>query len=234
MINSFVALDLETTGISPSEDRIIEIGAIKVIDGEECGVFETFVNPEMKIPSRITQITGINDDMVCEAPVIKDVFPRLLEFLEDYPLLGHNVLFDFSFLKTEAVKMGCAFERQGIDTLKMARRIYPEAESRKLEFLCQYLKIDPGTSHRAFDDARSAKMLYEKMYGVNPDDAGFYSTVPLEFGIKKKSPVTLAQLRYLKALVQAHGIVLEVVPESLTKNEASRMIDHILSSYGRI
>ena len=72
MINSFVALDLETTGISPAEDRIIEIGAIKVVDGKEQAVFSTFVNPEMKIPPRITQITGINDSMVCGAPSLKN------------------------------------------------------------------------------------------------------------------------------------------------------------------
>lgn len=234
MINSFIALDLETTGISPSEDRIIEIGAIKVIDGKECGTFSTFINPEMKIPARITEITGIDDKMVAGAPVMKEIFPALLEFLEEYPLLGHNIIFDFSFLKTAAVNMEYSFEKQGIDTLKMARRIYPEAESKRLEFLCEYLRIDPGNSHRAYDDARSAKLLYEKMYTVNPDDSGFFRAEQLEFGIKKKAPITPAQLRYLKALVQAHGLVLQVEPESLTKNEASRMIDRILSAYGRI
>lgn len=234
MINSFVALDLETTGISPSEDRIIEIGAIKVIDGKECGTFSTFVNPEMKIPARITEITGIDDKMVAVAPVIKDIFPELLEFLEEYPLLGHNIIFDFSFLKTAAVNMDYTFKKQGIDTLKMARRIYPEVPSRKLDFLCEYLQIDPGNSHRAYDDARSAKYLYEKMYTVNPADSGFCKTIQLEFCIKKKVPITPAQLRYLKALIQMHGIVPGIKPESLTKNEASRMIDSILSAYGRV
>ncbi len=132
MINSFVALDLETTGISPAEDRIIEIGAIKVVDGKEQAVFSTFVNPEMKIPPRITQITGINDSMVCGAPVLKDIFLNLLEFLEEYPLLGHNIIFDYSFLKTAAVNMDLPFEKQGIDTLKMARRVYANLESKSL------------------------------------------------------------------------------------------------------
>lgn len=234
MINSFVALDLETTGISPAEDRIIEIGAIKVIDGKECDIFSTFVNPEMKIPQRITEITGIDDKMVYDAPAVRDVFPQLMKFLEDFPLLGHNIIFDYSFLKTAAVNLNYSFEKQGIDTLKMARRVYDQAESKRLEFLCAYLQIDSGTSHRAYDDARSAKLLYEKMYLQAPDDEGFVKTFPLEFGVKKRSPITPAQLRYLRALVQTHGIVLDVEPESLTKNEASRMIDNILSSYGRI
>lgn len=234
MINSFVALDLETTGISPTEDRIIEIGAIKVVDGTERAIFSTFVNPEMKIPPRITEITGINDNMVCNAPVIKDIFSELLEFLEDYPLLGHNIIFDYSFLKTAAVNMDLPFEKQGIDTLKMARRVYADFESKRLEFLCVNLQIDSGTSHRACDDARSARLLYEKMYAVNPEDEGFLKALPLEFKVKKKLPITPAQLRYLKALLQGHHIVLEVEPESMTKSEASRMIDTILSSYGRV
>lgn len=234
MINSFIALDLETTGISPAEDRIIEIGAIKVIDGRECDVFSTFVNPKRKIPARITEITGIDDEMVADAPVIQEVFPKLQDFLEEYPLLGHNILFDYSFLKTAAVNMDCPFEKPGIDTLKIARRVYKQAESKRLDFLCEYLQIDPGKSHRAYDDARSAKLLYEKMYMENPDDEGFSKTVVLEFGIKKRQPVTPAQLRYLKALLQTHGIVPEVELGSLTKNEASKMIDKIVSSYGRI
>lgn len=234
MIQSFVAIDLETTGISPSEDRIIEVGALKVIDGKECGVYRTFINPRMSISARITEITGIDNTMVAGAPVIEEVLDDILEFIEDLPILGHNILFDYSFLKCAAVSMGREFEKEGIDTLKLARKILPDAESKKLEYLCEYLQINPGNSHRAFDDARSARILYEKLQEINPDEADLDKTIKLEFGIKKKSPITPAQLKYLKALVQAHGIALEVEPESLTKNEASRIIDKILSSYGRI
>lgn len=234
MINSFIAIDLETTGISPGTDRIIEIGAIKVVDGKETGTFCSFINPRMHISDRITGITGIDDAMVKNAPVIEDIFEELSGFMEDLPLLGHNILFDYSFLKCVAVSMNKDFEKNGIDTLKLARRILPEAESKKLEFLCRYLQIDPGSSHRAFDDAHSARLLYEKLHEINPDDEGFEKPMKLEFGIKKKSPVTPAQLKYLKALIAAHGIVLETEPESLTKNEASRIIDRILSVYGRI
>lgn len=234
MINSFVAIDLETTGISPSEDRIIEIGAIKVVDGKECGSISTFVNPRMRISERITQITGIDNMMVSNAPVIEDVLDDILDFIEELPLLGHNIMFDYSFLKSAAVSVGKNFEKDGIDTLKLARKILPDAESKRLEYLCSYLHIDPGNSHRAYDDARSAKILYEKLYQLKPDEEGFEKTIRLEYGIKKKSPITPAQLKYLKALMAAHNIVPETEPESMTKNDASRMIDKILSSYGRI
>lgn len=234
MINSFIAIDLETTGINPANDRIIEIGALKVINGMENKTFCSFVNPRMRISDRITDITGIDNEMVSNAPVIEDIFDELLEFMEDLPLLGHNILFDYSFLKCAAVSMNREFEKTGIDTLRLARKILPEAESKKLEFLCRYLQIDPGSSHRAFDDARSARLLYEKLHDVSPEDEGFEKPQKLEFGIKKKSPITPAQLKYLKALAAAHNIVLETEPESMTKNDASRMIDYILSVYGRI
>ncbi len=234
MINSYVAIDLETTGINPTEDRIIEIGALKVLKGNECGIYRTFINPRRQISERITQITGIDNEMVSDAPVMEQVLEELLDFIGELPILGHNILFDYSFLKCAAVSAGKTFEKDGIDTLRLARKFLPELSSRKLEYLCEYFQINPGNSHRALDDARSAKILYEKLYEMKPDDEAFEQTIRLEFGIKKKSPITPAQLKYLKALVHTHGIALEVEPESLTKNEASRMIDRILSTYGRI
>ena len=99
MVNSYVAVDLETTGLSPKENKIIEIGAIKVIDGEVAGSFETFVNPRVAISSRITELTGITDEMVQGAPYEKEAVESFIEFCGDNLLLGHNVRFDYSFLK---------------------------------------------------------------------------------------------------------------------------------------
>ena len=234
MIDKFVALDLETTGINPAGDRIIEIGAIKIENGQETDCFSTFVNPRMGIPERITDLTGIDFMMVKDAPTIDEVFPQLMDFLGDNVLLGHNILFDFSFLKTAAVSLGYSFERNGIDTLKLARKYFPDIESRKLTYMCEYLGIDPGHSHRACDDARSAKILYEKICEISNNSQDVDKTFKLEFGIKKKSPITPAQERYLNALVKAHNITLDVEIASLTKNDASRMIDNILSTHGRI
>jgi len=113
----------------------------------------------------------------------------------------------------------------------MVNNLYQEAGKRIYELR----KIKGYTRDQLATKAElSAKFLYEKMYTENPDDEGFLKTTPLEFGVKKKSPITPAQLRYLKSLIQIHGIVPEVMIESLTKSEASRMIDNILSSYGRI
>lgn len=234
MIKSYVALDLETTGISPSYDRIIEIGAVRVIDGVQSGEISTFVHPKMNVPQRITEITGINDKMLVGAPCIEEILEELLEFIGDLPLLGHNILFDFSFIKCAAVAQGKTFETNGIDTLRLARMILPEAPSKRLSDLCELLDIDPGTSHRALDDARSAMILYQKLGERCSEPKWMDETRKLEFGIKKKSPITQAQIRYLKDLTERHHIVPEREIESMTKNEASRMIDLILSTYGRI
>lgn len=230
MIRSYIAIDLETTGINPQEEKIIEIGAIKVIDGQECGEFKTFVNPGRKIPQRITEITGINDEMVCDAPYFEDIVEELQDFMGELPLLGHNVIFDYSFLKCAMAAMGKSFEKDGIDTLKLARKIIPDAESKKLEYLCGYYNINPGNSHRAFDDARSARLLYEKLYEQNPEHEGFLKTMKLQYGIKKTAPITPAQLKYLRSLVSIHKLTLKVPLEELSKNEASRLIDTILST----
>lgn len=233
MINTYVAIDLETTGLNPAEDRIIEIGAVKVIDGEIKDKVSTFINPMKTIEPRVTELTGITQSMVSTAPCIDDVLGEIIEFTEGYVLLGHNILFDYSFLNRAAVNAGRTFERDGIDTLKIARRLLPDIESRGLEYLCGYFSIDPGNSHRALDDALSAMKLYGKLYELNGDDEGFWHAVKLEYKIKKQSPITPRQIQYLAALVEKHKIVLGVEIESLTKNEASRHIDKILSTYGR-
>ena len=102
MIKNYVALDLETTGLNPKLDKIIEIGAVKVLDGQKADTFSTFVNPGRTLEKRVTELTGITDDTLKDAPVIEEVLPQLLVFLGELPLLGHNILFDFSFLKKAA------------------------------------------------------------------------------------------------------------------------------------
>lgn len=234
MINTFVALDLETTGISPTLDRIIEIGAVKIIDGVMEGQIKTFINPRMHIDARITELTGIDDEMVKDAPELDEILEDVFEFIGDLPLLGHNILFDYSFLKHAAEQKKIPFEKKGIDTLRIARVVLPELESKKLTDLCKYFQIDPGNSHRAYDDALSAMQLYSCLCEVRPDEEFVDQLIALQFKSKKQSPITAAQLRYLKALVTAHGVSLDKEIESMTKSEASREIDRILSTFGRI
>jgi len=159
MLKNYVIVDLETTGLRADTDKIIEIGAIKIENGNE-SIYHSFVNPEIPISERIVEIVGITDEMVKDAPKIGEIIGEFIEFTKDLPLLGHNLLFDFGFLKTAAVQNGYSFQKNGLDTLDIARKYLPELESRKLDYLCEYFGIQDEQHHRAWNDAKVTGELY--------------------------------------------------------------------------
>ena len=234
-MREYVSLDLETTGLEPKKDRIIEIGAAKIRDGEVQETYSLLVDPRIKIPERITDLTGINDQMVEGQPFVEEAVKGLLEFCEELPLLGHNLMFDYSFVKHSAVNMGMPFEKQGMDTLKIARVLLPDLESRSLQSLRQSYQIPPQEAHRALEDALTTFRLYERLRTEFVEKSPeLFEPKTLIYKVKRQSPITPAQKRYLQDLVKYHRINLDVEPESLTKNEASRLIDRILGTYGKI
>lgn len=238
MTDSFVCIDLETTGLDPKRDKIIEIGAVKVERGEITGEWETFVNPERKLEERIVELTGIRDEQLAEAEKIANILPELFDFLEDKALLGHCVLFDFSFLKKAAVNERMIFERMGIDTLKIARKYLKDLESRSLESLCRHYGI-PHNAHRALEDARATVRLYQKLseeFYKKEEEAGeksLFCPRPLLYQAKRDTPLTIPQKEQLYKLLDKHKLIVDYEVESLTRSEASRKIDRILAEYGR-
>lgn len=153
MIDTYVSIDLETTGLNPKLDKIIEIGAIKVVEGQTVDIFSAFLNPGCKLEERIVELTGIHDEQLSGAPCMEEVFPKLEIFLEDLPFVGHRILFDYSFLKKAAVNLKYDFEKNGIDTLKIAQKYLPELEHRNLDYLCGYYQI-PHHAHRLWQTRR--------------------------------------------------------------------------------
>lgn len=232
MLKDYIVVDLETTGLNPKLDKIIEIGAVKVKNGQIESVYETFVNPGKTIPSRIIEITGINDEMVEDAPYIEDVIWKFTEYTEDLILIGHNLIFDYSFLKSNAVNNKLSFERKGIDTLKIARTHLSDLESRRLDYLCKYFGIVDENHHRAVNDARVTKELYEILCDKYEQEE--FLPYDLNYKVKKQSPITPKQVKYLQDLVKYHNIVIDYNIVKLTKSEASRIIDKIILEYGRI
>lgn len=238
MTDSFVCIDLETTGLDPKRDRIIEIGAVKVEREKVTGEWETFVNPERKLEERIVELTGIRDEQLAGARKIAEILPELFAFLGDYALLGHSVLFDFAFLKKAAVNERLAFERKGIDTLKIARKYLKDLESRSLESLCRYYNI-PHKAHRALEDARATVLLYRKLseefYGKEEEagEKSLFCPKPLLYQAKRDTPITIPQKEQLYKLLDKHKLIIDYEVESLTRSEASRKIDRILAEYGR-
>lgn len=229
-VRDYLCVDLETTGLSPKTDKIIEIGAVKVKDGNVVDTFESFVRPGVVLPERVTELTGITEAELTETLSISEVLPHFLEFAEELPLLGHRILFDYSFLKRAAVNGKLPFERSGIDTLKLARKLLPELPSKRLGDLCEYYRISIR-AHRAMEDARATHLLYQKLcedfYEQNEKD---FQPVPLIYKVKREGPASRAQKERLERLLLQRGITPDYDIEMLTKNEASRLIDKILAS----
>ena len=165
--------------------------------------------------------------------LILEIISDIVDFTKDMPILGHNVIFDYSFIKKAAVNSGLDFKKSGIDTLKLSRRLLPEVPHKTLEYLCGYFGIDAGNSHRAYDDALSAMKLYEKLHQIKPDDTGFDELIELNYSAKKDSPITAAQRKYLIALTEKHGLEPVEDIDALTKSRASKLIDNIISNYGK-
>ena len=168
--STFVILDLETSGSSPSAGvGITEIGAIKVRGGEEIGRFNSLVNPQTPIPAYITELTGISEAMLIEQPTIKSVLPEFMEFLGSHKetvLVAHNSDFDLSFLKAAAKKIDIRWPNYSvIDTVKFARKMVEKFEvgNYKLSTLASYFETDTTPSHRAMADVEATVSLFHKL-----------------------------------------------------------------------
>lgn len=157
----FTAFDTETTALSPSSGRVIEIGAVKFNNDGIIDTFNTLINPESLIPPFITGLTHITQDMVKNSPVMKSILPEFLVFITDTVLIAHNAQFDLNFINAECTWADLPPARNKvIDTLQYSKWAFPEAEKHKLDFLADYLKLKKGSSHRAFDDADTCRQLF--------------------------------------------------------------------------
>ena len=161
--DSFVVFDLETTGFSPTRNRIIEIGAVKVENGKICDKFSTFVDPEVAIPPRITEVTSITNEMVQGAPKIETVLPEFLEFCRGCVLVAHNAGFDYSFICKKGAEQGLDTEFTVVDTVGIARVLFPHSAKFTLDAVAKVLKISLVNHHRAVEDAMATAEIFEKM-----------------------------------------------------------------------
>lgn len=164
-VKNYTVFDLETTGISPEGDSIIEISAVKVAGGKETDTFSSLVNPQRHIPYGATKVNGITDDMVADEPELSVVFPRFLEFIGDDILVGHNIhSFDMKFIWRAAEDLyGQTISNDYIDTLPMARRCLPKLAHHKLVDISSHYGISTQGAHRALNDCRMNQQCFELM-----------------------------------------------------------------------
>lgn len=160
--DSFVVFDLETTGFSKTRNRIIEIGAVKIENGEITDRFSTFVNPNVAIPYKIVQLTNITDDMVSDAPTIDKALVDFLDFAKGSALVAHNANFDYGFIKEKGRELGIAVSFPVIDTVGISRLLL-SIKNYKLDSVAKALKISLINHHRAVEDAEATAQIYEKL-----------------------------------------------------------------------
>lgn len=237
-MNTYVCVDLETTGLNPKTDKIIEIGAIRIENGKKTGEYHTLVNPGRALNEHVKELTGLSDDDLSAAPYIEDVLEEFLIFEKELPLLGHSVLFDYSFLKKACVDRKLSFERSGVDTLRIARRFLstekaPELPSRALKDLCIYFSI-PHKAHRALGDVYATDALFSILREkFEKEEPSLFQPTALQYKAKRDSAITQSQKERLLKLLKQNHITPEYDVNRLTKSEASRYTDLLLAEFGR-
>ncbi len=234
-MNKYVVLDIETTGTHPIHSEIIEIGAVYIENGKVTKTFDELICPTQDISEYITSITGITNEMVANSFPVQEVLPRFIEFCEDVPLIGHNIiLFDYRMLKAKANDLGFQFEKSGLDTLVISRKMLQELPSRRLGQLCAYYHISLENAHRAYHDAYATYELFEKLrQQFESLEPKLFVPQPMKWEVPKQELLTKKQQAYLESLCDMHHIVLQQDIKRLTKSECSKLIDKIILTYGK-
>lgn len=189
---SFVVFDIETTGFSPEKNRIIEIGAVRVVNGVTADTFSAFVNPDVPIPFEIEKLTGINDEMVLPHPKIDTVLPEFLKFVGSDVLVAHNASFDVSFISHNAGLLGLSFEPAVLDTVSLARYLLPNLNRFKLDTVAKALGISLKNHHRAVDDAGCTAEIFVR-FVVMLRERGVETLEQLN-GLNAMTPETIKKL----------------------------------------
>lgn len=227
MISDYIAIDLETTGIRLSKDKIIEVGLLKVKDSHIIDTFSCVINPDMQVDDKILELTKISKNELENAKRIHEVINHIVDFCEEYVLLGHNTIFDYSFVKKEANRAGLEFEKRGIDTYKLCKKVLPDNVRKNLTDACGYFGIERKNSHRAFSDAYYTHVLFQeimknfKTLEISPE--------AMKVKIKKFVPIRKRTKEDLQKLLNCHRIGCKVNIDLLSESEAKRMMDKIKS-----
>lgn len=199
----FVVFDIETTGFSPVNNRIIEIGAVKVSGGEIADKFSTFVNPDVPIPFEIEKLTGINDSMVIDAPSIEEVLPEFLAFCEGAVLVAHNAEFDMSFIKENAMRQNLKREFTYVDTVGIARILLPHQGKHTLDAVAKTMGVSLENHHRAVDDAGATAEIFVKFIPMLKENGA--DTLAKVNAMGESSPDIIKKLPSYHAIILAEN-----------------------------
>ncbi len=158
--DTYVVFDIETTGLSPNNDRITEIGAVKIKNGEILERYNQLINPEIPIPEKIVDLTGITDELVKDKPKISEILPDFYSFIEGANLVAHNASFDVGFIRENLKLLGIDLKNPVIDTLELCRSLFPTLRNHKLNTVAKHLNVSLENHHRAVDDAKATADIF--------------------------------------------------------------------------
>ena len=163
-VNDYVVLDLETTGLSPNKNEIIEIAAIKVKNDKVLEVYNKLIKPDNGISEFITSITDISKEMIENAPNIKDVIKEFNDFINDEIIIGYNICFDLNFISDKSIKhLGKDINNKYIDVMKLVKTVFPQIKHYKQTDIASLFNIDTNSAHRALKDCEMCKSIYDKI-----------------------------------------------------------------------
>lgn len=231
MLNEYVVIDMEMTGLSARKDKILEIGAVRIKDGTVEDEYQTLVNPNVEIRERITDITGISTDMVQDKPLVGEILQDFFQFIGESVLIGHSLIYDYSFMMQAAYdnKMYDMFKRKwyGIDTLKITKKNVPEGEEKTLSALCTKYGISDEGHHRALNDVYMTNRLYVKLCEEFEKDGKVFVAEEYVYKPKKDREPTQKEIQNVERLIKNLKIKPEVDIYKMSQSELSRYANYI-------
>ncbi len=231
--NDYVCIDLEMTGLSVRKREIIEFAAIKVRNGKIIDTMTALVKPKIAPEEKIMELTGITNEILKNEKGIEDKLPIFLNFIGEDILLGHNILFDYSFLKKASIDMDLEFEKKGIDTFNICKYLMPDNENKSLKNACEYYDIEVDKSHRAYADAYNTHLLYQKLLVLEAEDK-LFEPKSLKYKYKKERLASNKEKEHLIKLLNYHKIKFDFEVDKLSLSELSRIRDNIILNYGKM
>ena len=233
-VDDYIVVDLEMTGLNPRKDRILEIGAVKVKGKRITETFSKLIRPNAALNPKLIELTGITDEEAASGDDLDVAVLQFLEFAEELTWVGHNIIFDYSFIKQWEINRRIKQTRYAVDTLKIARKCLPDLEKKTLDHLCGRYGIERLVRHRALEDAAANQEWYEKLefqfINHSPD---LFVKKELQYKAKRQTPATQRQKEWLMHRSKCYELNTDIPIEQLSRSEASRLMDRLILQYGK-
>lgn len=214
VLNRYVVIDLETTGLDPQHDYITEFGAALVENSEIVDTFQQLVKPKKRIPENVQELTGITNEMVADAPSINLALPKFLQFIGNDVLVGHNIKFDSQFISAACQRFKLPYKNKVCDTLELSQQVFPKLEDHKLRTLCKRLNVTNNNAHRALSDVLATQQIFEKLSEKATPKIHNHTKFTL-----KKNSYNVRYTAKTKAIRELQELLLDITDDNILTDE---------------